>query len=487
MLNHKKSVLLLLVFSFAIFSYAQNNTHSPYSARGFGELEPFNTAYNKSLGGVSNGIRSSRFISLSNPASLGGLSLVTFDFGFKGESGVSSTTNAKQSYFNGNFNYIVLGFPIWQKEILKDTGVKKGSSSGKNNLIKVYKTLWCSSIGLTPYSNLGSSYYKLTDTTYGQIANFYSKTGGLSRLFVMNAVNVTKNVSLGLNASYVFGQLRNNQAFFVQDSGVSRALYDESIHHLKGFSFDFGFQSNHRDTLVVEKTEINDKNEIIRKIKRIPLRFVFGATLTNQSQLNYTLSRLAVNKNNYYTFGTIDTLVNENNVRGKTYLPQAFSAGFSFTYNNLWLVAFDYSGAMWGSVKQTLFTDKFSNRSQMSIGIAYRPDLDPIINKSITGKKFGKPNLEYRFGFRTLNTGYNFKDNTGVISPLKEYGISFGIGIPKTRQMLYPRQYIKSMVNLTAEYIHRGTTKNGMVEEHLLSLTIGITLGDVWFTKRKFN
>lgn len=485
MLNHKKSVLLLLIFSFAIFIHAQNNTHSPYSARGFGELESFNTAYNKSLGGVSNGIRSSRFISLSNPASLGGLGMVTFDFGFKAESGVSSTTTAKKSYFNGNFNYIVLGFPVWQKEILKDTGSKKGSTAGKNNLIKVYKTLWCSSIGLTPYSNLGSSYYKLTDTSYGQIANFYSKTGGLSRLFLMNAVNVSKNISLGINASYVFGQLRNNQAYFIQDSGVSRALYDESIHHLKGFSFDLGFQSHHRDTMVIRDSIIENNKKILR-IRRMPLKFIFGATLTNQSQLNYTLSRLAVNKSNYYTFGTIDTLVNENNVKGKTYLPQGFSAGFSVTYNNLWLLAFDYSGAMWGSVKQTLFTDKFTNRSQFSVGLAYRPDLEPI-NKIPTGKKRGQPNIEYRLGFRSLNTGYNFKDNSGVISPLKEFGISFGVGIPKSRTLLYPRQLIKSMVNLTAEYVHRGTTKNGMVEEHLLSLTIGITLGDVWFTKRKFN
>ncbi len=495
-----KSLFLFTLLSPAIAAFTQSNTHSPYSVRGIGELELFNTAYNRALGGVSNGIRSTRFVSLSNAASLGGLTQVVFDFGFHAEAGKSSTANANRTYYNGNFSYVVLGFPVWKKEVfMKDTSKNKNTAKTKNALIKTYKTKWASAMGLTPYSNIGSSYFKTVDTTYGQLINFYAKSGGLSRFFIMNAFNINKNVSIGLNASYIFGQIRNNQVFFVQDSGVSRALYDETLYHLNGFKFDFGLQSQHHDTMlrrdsvITKRDTITDANgkkkvHITRAlvIKKIPIKFIFGGTLTNNSRMSYNLSRLALNKSNYYSFGSIDTVINEISTSGKTYLPTEYSAGFSVTYNNRWLFAMDYSSRLWATQKKPLFNDIFTNSSQLSLGLAYKPDIDLVNMDKKTGDRY-KANIEYRFGFRSHNTGYNFKDNMGVISPLKEYGISFGIGIPKLRRDPYTRLVLKSMINLTTEYVHRGTTKNGMVEEHLLKLTIGVTLGDIWFTKRQIN
>jgi hypothetical protein len=499
MIKIKKFVLLLSLLSPAFIASSQNNTHSPYSARGIGEIEAYNGAYNRALGGVSNGIRSTRFISFSNPASISALKQVVFDFGFHAESGQSNTANASRTYYNGNFSYIVLGFPVWKKEILvKDTSKKKSTGTTKTNLIKTYRTIWSSAMGLTPYSNIGTSYFKKQDTTYGSIINFYAKTGGLSRFFIMNGVNLTKNISLGLNASYVFGQIRNNQVFFIQDSGVSRALYDESIYQLRGFKFDLGFQSQHHDTFtrIINKilrdtvVDKNGKQSIIETtqtiIKHNAFKLVWGATINNQARLNYDLSRLAVNASNYYSFGARDTVINAKTIKNQTYLPTGFSAGFSISYKNRWLFAMDYSSTQWANQKKPLFSDIFTNSSQIAIGVGYKPDIDIESMDKKTGDRY-KVNIEYRFGLRLNNTGYNFKDNKGIISPLKETGISFGIGIPKLRRDPYTRQVLKSMINITGEYIHRGTTTNGMVSEDLLKLTIGVTLGDIWFTKRKFN
>lgn len=499
MIKIKKFVFLLSLLSPAILATAQNNTHSPYSARGIGEIEQFNGAYNKALGGVSNGIRSTRFISFSNPASIAALKQVVFDFGFYAESGQSSTSNASRTYYNGNFSYITLGFPVWKKEILvKDTSKVRNTGATKTNIIKTYKTIWSSAMGLTPYSNIGTSYFKSQDTTYGNLINFYAKTGGLSRFFIMNGVNLTKNISLGLNASYVFGQMRNNQVFFIQDSGVSRALYDESIYQLRGFKFDLGFQSQHHDTITRTITKITrdtvvDKSgkitvnvSTVSIVKHNPLKIIWGATINNQSRMNYDLSRLAVNTSNYYSFGERDTVIDTKSSKNQTYLPKGFSAGFSISYNNRWLLAFDYSSTLWANQKKPLFNDIFTNSSQLSFGIGYKPDIEIEQMDKKTGDRY-KANIEYRMGLRLNNTGYNFKDNKGIIAPLKETGISFGIGIPKLRRDPYTRQVLKSMINITAEYVHRGTKTNGMISEDLLKLTIGVTLGDIWFTKRKFN
>src|SRR6185436_5253425 len=105
-----------------------------------------------------------------------------------------------------------------------------------------------------------------------------------------------------------------------------------------------------------------------------------------------------------------------------------FSAGFSLRYNNRWLLAMDYASTLWATQKKPLFNDVFTNSSQFSIGIGYKPDIEIVDMDKKAGDRY-RANIEYRLGFRSLNTGYNFKDNMGVISPLKEYGISFGIGI----------------------------------------------------------
>ncbi len=464
-----KPVFVFTLLILAIIAPAQNNTHSPYSARGLGEQEPFSNTYNRSLGGVSNGIRSTRFISLSNPASLSGLKQVVFDFGFTAGSGKMSTQQATSTYYNGNFNYVVLGFPVWQKEVLaKDTSRNKNkSATKKTTLIKSYRTIWSSAIGMSPYSSLGTSSYKTTDTTYGKLSSYYEKSGGLSNLFLMNAVNLSKNISLGLNASYIFGQVKSGTSLVISDSGVSRLLEDNSSYYLHGFKFDIGLQTQHHDTFTQKRIKrVLKADSTFQKVtvyEKVPVKLILGGTIYNQSTMRYSYNRLALNKSNYYLLNPADTVINSD-AKGSTFLPGGFSAGFSLRYNNLWLLAFDYSSNFYARIKNPLFNDKYTNSSQFNLGIAYKPDMDVDMKTSAKNKKDKASRIEYRAGFRYFNTGYNFKDNTGTISPLIEYAITTGIGIPiiRTTYVTSTRQFIKSSFNLGLEYVHRGTTKNGM-------------------------
>ena len=498
-----KLLVALFITLFTQCIVAQNNTRSPYSVRAFGELEPFESAFNKALGGNSNGIRSSRFISFANPASVSALGQVSVDFGFHVTSGKYFSSSAANTYYNGNFSYFTLGFPLYRKEIAqKDTSTRTGFSN-KKSIIKSYRTIWAAAMGITPFSNIGASYFKNLDTTYGSISNYYNYSGGLNRFFVMNGVNVNKNLSLGLNTSLIFGQIKNQKIYLLNDTFVGRATSDLSLYQFTGFKFDFGFQWVGRDTFIVkdsikkvlDSTILNNKKVAryinVERIKKLPLRITYGANVNNNAALNYNLTRTALNISNYFTNAAVDTLINQNNVKGKTYLPSGFSAGFSLHYNNKWMVAFDYKSDLLANIKKPLFNDVFTNSAQFSIGFAYKPDLEPELFKTrqvVNKNKRFKTNLEYRFGFRSLNSGYNFKDNQGVISPLKEYGISFGIGIPKLIRSYNPQvPYLKNMINITGEYIHRGTTKNGMIEENLYKVTLGFTLNDNWFVKRKFN
>jgi long-subunit fatty acid transport protein len=480
----KSNLFISSVFCLFLFTstQAQNNTSSPYSIRAYGEVEDFNTAFTRALAGASNGIRNERSYSFSNPASLGYLKKTVMDFGMRadytklqGDSGIKTSNN-------GNFNYFSLAFPVFRKSILIEDSSNVDAETQKLKIYTEYKNIWNMAFGFSPYSSINVTYTKLFDTSYGKIGNYYSRTGGLSRFLLSNAVNLTPNLSLGLNTSYIFGQSRAFDAYYLFDTGNTRATISDNNIKMKGFKFDLGIQGENQFKLNYSSTVKSDS--ITKKVqKQMPVRLVYGVTFSNETSLKYNVFRQILNKSNYYTNGEIDTVLNEENKTGKTNLPLSFSAGLSITFNNKWMICGDYRMEKWSSLKNNYFSDVFTDSRQINIGFAYRPDIN------VEYMNAGKANFEYRLGFRNLVSGYNFLDNQGNISALNEYGINFGIGIPK----LYldysegKRVSTKSMINITGEYVMRGNTKNGMIKENLYRLTIGFTLSDIWFKQRKFQ
>ena len=63
--------------------------------------------------------------------------------------------------------------------------------------------------------------------------------------------------------------------------------------------------------------------------------------------------------------------------------------------------------------------------------------------------------------------------------PINEFGMSFGLGIPIGTFF--------SNANLGIELGQRGTKDSGLIQENFLRLSVGLSLNDKWFTKRKFN
>ncbi len=487
-MRKKIKILLTLIICGVFGLNAQNNTSSPYSIRGYGEMEGFNNAFCRALGGASNGIRTEHYFSFSNPASLGATKLVLLDFGFRVDYSHVYSDSASKTRYNGNINYFSLSFPVYRKPIIKKDTSSSAIKSKTTKLYTEYRSIWNAAFGFMPYSSINSTYSKLKDTSYGLIGNYYSRTGGLTRLFFMNSVNINPNITVGLNTSFIFGQTRAYDGYYLFDTGVARATIHENNISMRGFKFDFGIQAErNKDTIYVRDSIVVNGQKVLQ-VKKQPIRFVFGATLDNGAQLNYSIYRQILNKSNYYITAPVDTVLLQENKKGKTSIPLGYSAGFSVTYNNNWMLTADYRAEQWGTMKKTLFTDSFSNSSQISIGLAYRPDYSASNFKKTEGNKRFMPTIEYRFGFRSRNTGYNFLDNAGNIQPLKEYGFSFGLGIPKLRTEWDTKYFqVKSMFNITAEYIKRGNLQNGMIAENMFRVTLGFTLPDVWFRKRKFE
>ncbi|MBP6610306.1 MAG: hypothetical protein KA206_04365, partial [Paludibacter sp.] len=71
--------VLLLIFTSSIVS-AQNNTNSPYTRFGFGDINDNYTGEQRAMGGVAIGSRSKSSINTVNPASYSAVDSMTFMF-----------------------------------------------------------------------------------------------------------------------------------------------------------------------------------------------------------------------------------------------------------------------------------------------------------------------------------------------------------------------------------------------------------------------
>ena len=110
-----RRLVFLIIFSLSIFmASGQNNTNSPYSIFGIGELDNPAGGRNMGMGGSGIAMKSDVFLNLSNPASLTAIPVqsletdagITFKF--------SDLQNALNSVnvLNGNISWAALAFPI---------------------------------------------------------------------------------------------------------------------------------------------------------------------------------------------------------------------------------------------------------------------------------------------------------------------------------------------------------------------------------------
>ena len=67
----------------------------------------------------------------------------------------------------------------------------------------------------------------------------------------------------------------------------------------------------------------------------------------------------------------------------------------------------------------------------------------------------------------------------GELASYNQYGASLGIGMP-----LIDR---RSLVSLTLDYSYLKPRVSGMVSEHMIGLTVGITFNEGWFRKARIN
>lgn len=420
----KKLIVIIGLFT-AFVGFAQENTSSPYSYYGLGEVKFRGTEDARAMGGLSFA-GDSISLNLLNPASYASLKLTSFGIGSTSNFNEISNSQTSEKAKRTTLNYVAVGIP-----------------AGK----------FGATFGLMPYSAVG---YKIENTTTSnnlERNQRFTGLGNINRVFIGAGYSFNDNISFGADIQYNFGTIESESTEFISDpifeDAVQLGSRERNLSSITGMSVNFGFLYNRK---ISEKLNLHS-----------------SVTYSPESKLNSTNERNIATATYNPVTGT--EFVNDsrdiNVANTKLVIPSKLSFGVGIGETNKWLVGTEIT-FLNSRNQNNRFDDitlsKFENAQKYSIGGYYIPKHDSFSNYL--------NKIVYRAGFRYEKTGLILNNQS-----INDYGMNFGVGLP----IAY------SKINIGVEFGKKGTTSNGLIEENYFNLSIGLSLSDKWFRKRKID
>ncbi|MCC8198423.1 MAG: hypothetical protein LIP06_07565 [Tannerellaceae bacterium] len=388
--------IFLLLFVTCRMGIGQNvMTSSPYSMFGLGEVSYGLYGQNAAMGGVSYGMRDKFLVNIENPAGLTGLDSMklfaeTSAF-IKSEHYTSkgSSNNA----FTGNVSAFLLGGRLMPR--------------------------WYMAVGLSPYTSVGY-YFKSSQTLEGTAnstsTSLFQGDGGLSKVSLSNGFLLTKNLSIGVNVSYIFGNLYQTET---QDAMIiKQQMYTQMIYP------DFGLQYE----------RALDKEVVLT------VGAVYG--YKQKLKLDNTITVTTTSTSNEYTQRKVTQ-----------YLPQYIGAGGSLAYKR-WVYALDYTFyeySAWSSGDNRI---KFTDSHEVKAGISFLPE-------NLSYSKFIKK-IIYKAGVNISTPYYKISGQTGI-----NWRANAGFSFPIANGYLH-----------TGFFYDRLDISRNTLQRDLIGLTVSYTLGE---------
>ena len=82
----------------------------------------------------------------------------------------------------------------------------------------LYQNFGEQAVGLLPFSEKS---YSFSDVSADPSADLlFEGNGGLTRIYFGNSININKNLSIGANLNYLFGNLNSSRKVFFNDLSV---------------------------------------------------------------------------------------------------------------------------------------------------------------------------------------------------------------------------------------------------------------------------
>jgi hypothetical protein len=310
---------------------------------------------------------------------------------------------------------------------------------------------------------------KIGDSVYTN----YKGEGGINQFF-LGVGKSWKYLIIGMNTGYNFGRKKidvvkailfnNDSTYFYQSLSSTNTSFGGAFLNL-GVQGEFPLSSS-TNSVTKDKTEY---------------ALSYGGTYNLDQRLSGKQDVLRSNGTFTGEQGTaVDTALLQKNIRGKVELPSNFTAGIALhkkittvrgNYDQ-WVIGIELNQSNWkDGYKFYGETDQVRNATMFRAGAQLCPN--PYAFESYWST------VTYRFGLFSGNDYININNNG-----LKVNGLTMGLGLPIRKYRSYDYQF--TLLNLALQVGQRGGGASNF-KENFVQFTVGYSLSDVWFNKRKYD
>lgn len=359
------TICIFAVMAFSWCSVFAQNTNSPYSIYGIGDIDY--KMYNRTSGlaGTGLALRSSEYLINNNPAGIAGLTRSFYLFNAAGAGKTVQFSGTPVTADNSNS---------------KDFWIKGISLSAKIN------GFWASSFGFNQYSNVN---YKFTGSkqvvgTTSQYLISYEGDGGLNDYYWTNAFSVGKHLMLGVKSSFMAGSI--NQSEIISDQALLATIESTQQDYYYHLKFEYGG---------IFYTSLNKNWDF-----SIGGKYSTKTKMPAERTLNVTQNNTAVVTNYYIKTNDFS-------------LPQTAGIGIALTHNKKSTFVADYNFENWQQLGIQGAGWLLTNNNRISAGYE--------ISRRATN--YGRMILENSLQFGAYyNTGYlNIND-----TQISDFGVTIG-------------------------------------------------------------
>lgn len=424
-------IAVCLLAGFSISAIAQADVDSPYSLFGIGQVNGRSMNVRlKGMGGVANAMYGNGMINVENPASYAKIDSLAFlfDAGFYFKTSTFSTATLSEKANNASFDYVSMAFGL--------------------------TSWWKMALGVQPYSI--SRYNMLVDDNKPGIGNTTTRfkgSGGLNQAFWGNAFKIGKHFALGANAYYVFGNSEAETSLYFPDSAYYIGTRRSIDMMVRSFMFDYGLLFN---------TNVGNDMQL-----SLGLTYTQQIDLKGEQTLFIRSFEEDIDTEVEYLIDTVSYGVSE----VKTTMPQGFGVGIALQKGSDWALGADFNWTQWSKFARHGKTEGLQNSWMASAGAEFTPK-----HTSISGY-FSR--VTYRLGGFYEHGFINLPGTDGADHSINKVGVTAGMSMPLPRTL--------SKVNLAIEAGQYGTREGGLIQERYAKMSVGVSVFEHWFMKRKYK
>ena len=300
--------------------------------------------------------------------------------------------------------------------------------------------------GLIPFSSVG---YKISKTTEASSQNSgsikkYNGIGGVNKVFLGFGYSLTKKINIGVNMQYNFGTIETTGLLYQTD--IENGPRETNISKLSGVNFDIG---------ATYQTKLKGKLSL------------FGSLIfTPESKLKLS-NTLNIQTVPLLSSSGITEIESKSNSTIK--LPSKLALGAGFGEIKKWLLGTEVT-----FINNSVMSNRFNNITNSSFENSIRYSLGGYFIPNYNSYATYYKRIVYRGGLRYENTGLVIENKS-----ITDFAANVGLGLPLIGTF--------TNVNIGLEVGKRGTTYNNLVQENYFNISVGLSLSDKWFVKRKFD